>query len=159
MSKEAIGLEALQEIEELIEQRDQLHELLRRTANALKGQPAELSRHSWHDLPELAQQLKAQQEPVGYIDAETLRRWDSLRGTEYECDEKCYMPFSRNAPHKSEFHDCSLAVYIRPQPPTQRTWAGLTDEEIYMHCPNWLSQEQCKVWIQQVEVKLKEKNT
>ena len=43
--------------------------------------------------------------------------------------------------------------------PPQREWAGLTDEEIYMNCPNWLSQEQCKVWIQQVEAKLKEKNT
>ena len=41
----------------------------------------------------------------------------------------------------------------------QRTWVGLTDEEIYMNCPNWLSQEQCKVWIQQIEAKLKEKNT
>jgi len=35
----------------------------------------------------------------------------------------------------------------------------LTDEDIYMNCPNWLSQEQCKVWIQQIEAKLKEKNT
>lgn len=68
----------------------------------------------------LREALAAQQEPVGYIDVETLRRWDSLRGTEYECDEKCYMPFSRNAPHKSEFHDCSLAVYIRPQTPAQQ---------------------------------------
>ena len=43
--------------------------------------------------------------------------------------------------------------------PAQRTWVGLTDDEIYMNCPNWLSQEQCKVWIQQIEAKLKEKNT
>ena len=43
--------------------------------------------------------------------------------------------------------------------PPQREWVGLTNEEIYMNCPNWLSQEQCKVWIQQVEAKLKEKNT
>ncbi|CAB5150810.1 hypothetical protein UFOVP148_7 [uncultured Caudovirales phage] len=43
--------------------------------------------------------------------------------------------------------------------PPQRTWVGLADEEIYMNCPNWLSQEQCKVWIQQIEAKLKEKNT
>ena len=47
------------------------------------------------------------------------------------------------------------SLTIRPK----RTWVGLTDEEIYMHCPNWLSQEQCKAWIQQVEAKLKEKNT
>ena len=44
-------------------------------------------------------------------------------------------------------------------PPAQRTWVGLTDDEIYMNCPNWLSQEQCKVWVQQIEAKLKEKNT
>ena len=60
---------AQQEIEELTAQRDQLADILTRTANALKGQPAELSSHSWHDLPEVAQQLKAeqQQEPYGYF--------------------------------------------------------------------------------------------
>ena len=42
--------------------------------------------------------------------------------------------------------------------PPQREWVGLTDEEVYMNCPNWLSQEQCKDWIQQIEAKLKEKN-
>lgn len=47
-----------QELEELTAQRDQLADILTRTANALKGQPAELSLHSWHDLPEVAQQLK-----------------------------------------------------------------------------------------------------
>ena len=41
----------------------------------------------------------------------------------------------------------------------QRPWVGLTAEEMYLNCPNWLSQEQCKVWIQQIEAKLKEKNT
>jgi hypothetical protein len=44
-------------------------------------------------------------------------------------------------------------------PAAQRQWVGLTDEEMYLNCPNWLSQEQCKVWIQQIEAKLKEKNT
>ena len=38
------------------------------------------------------------------------------------------------------------------------TWRGLTDEEMYLNCPNWLSQEHCKVWIQQIEAKLKENN-
>ena len=42
--------------------------------------------------------------------------------------------------------------------PPQRTWVGLTDEEIYMNCPNWLlSHEQCKTWVRQIEAKLKEK--
>jgi hypothetical protein len=40
----------------------------------------------------------------------------------------------------------------------QRQWVGLTDEEMYLNCPNWLSQEQCKVWLAQIETKLKEKN-
>ena len=50
---------AQQEIDELTAQRDKLADILTRTANALKGEPAELSLHSWHDLPEVAQQLKA----------------------------------------------------------------------------------------------------
>ena len=27
----------------------------------------------------------------------------------------------------------------------------LTDEQIYMNCPNWLSQDQCKTWVRQIE--------
>lgn len=51
--------------EELTAQRDKLADILTRTANALKGQPTELTQHSWHDLPEVAQKLKAaQQEPL-----------------------------------------------------------------------------------------------
>lgn len=57
-----------QEIDELTAQRDKLADILTRTANALKGQPAELSSHSWHDLPEVAQQLKtAQQQDIPKI--------------------------------------------------------------------------------------------
>jgi hypothetical protein len=48
-------------------------------------------------------------------------------------------------------------IYTTP-PAAQRQWVGLTDEEMYLNCPNWLSQEQCKVWVQQIEAKLKEKN-
>ena len=51
-------LKAQQELEELTAQRDQLADILTRTANALKGQPAELAQHSWHDLPEVAQKLR-----------------------------------------------------------------------------------------------------
>jgi len=42
--------------------------------------------------------------------------------------------------------------------PPKRPWVGLTDEEMYLNCPNWLSQDQCKKWLQQIEAKLKEKN-
>jgi hypothetical protein len=50
-----------------------------------------------------------------------------------------------------------IPLYTTP-PAAQRQWVGLTDEEMYLNCPNWLSQEQCKAWIQQIEAKLKEKN-
>ena len=49
-------------------------------------------------------------------------------------------------------------LYDTTPPAAQRQWVGLTDEEMYLNCPNWLSQEQCKVWVQQIEAKLKEKN-
>jgi hypothetical protein len=51
------------------------------------------------------------------------------------------------------------AVQAQATPPAaQRQWVGLTEDEMYLNCPNWLSQEQCKVWIQQIEAKLKEKS-
>ena len=40
----------------------------------------------------------------------------------------------------------------------QRTWVGLTDEEMYRYCPNWLSQSDFKAMMLHVEAKLKEKN-
>jgi hypothetical protein len=52
-----------------------------------------------------------------------------------------------------------LPYFIDNQPAAQRPWFGLTDEEMYLNCPNWLSHEQCKTWVQQIEAKLKEKNT
>jgi hypothetical protein len=27
----------------------------------------------------------------------------------------------------------------------------LTDEEVDLHCPNWLSREQCRAWVRQIE--------
>jgi len=47
-------------------------DILRRTANALKGEPAPLSDHSWHGLPEVAAKLAAQPVaqtgvPEGYV--------------------------------------------------------------------------------------------
>ena len=38
---------------------DKLSGILKRTANALKGEPKPLHRHSWHDLPDVAQRLVA----------------------------------------------------------------------------------------------------
>jgi hypothetical protein len=36
---------------------EKLRDILTRTANALKGEPAPLTQHSWHDLPEVAERL------------------------------------------------------------------------------------------------------
>ena len=38
---------------------DPLADILTRTANAMKGAPRPRSRHSWHDLPDLAQRIVA----------------------------------------------------------------------------------------------------
>ena len=44
--------------------RERMDRLLTRTACALKGDPAELSMHSWHDLPEVAERLKSQRDEL-----------------------------------------------------------------------------------------------
>lgn len=44
--------------------RERLSELLRNTAIALRGPEPELTRWSWHDLPELAAALKAQRDAL-----------------------------------------------------------------------------------------------
>ena len=51
---------AVEMIESAEEERalcDKLAGILTRTANVLKGEPKPLHRHSWHDLPEVAQRL------------------------------------------------------------------------------------------------------
>jgi hypothetical protein len=61
----AVGLAidaAIEIIESAEEDRalcDKLSGILTRTANVLKGKPKPLHRHSWHDLPEVAQKLVA----------------------------------------------------------------------------------------------------
>ena len=44
--------------------RERLSELLRNTAIALRGPEPELTRWSWHDLPELASTLKSQRDAL-----------------------------------------------------------------------------------------------
>ena len=56
---------AIEMIESAEEERalcDKLAGILTRTANVLKGEPKPLHRHSWHDLPEVAQRLVAAME-------------------------------------------------------------------------------------------------
>lgn len=39
--------------------RERMADLLTRTTNALKGEPAELELHSWHDLPDVAVAIRS----------------------------------------------------------------------------------------------------
>ena len=52
--------EAEQEVVEQDALRERLSSILTHVANALKGEPDELSKHSWHDLPEIAATLRQQ---------------------------------------------------------------------------------------------------
>ena len=45
---------------------------------------------------------------------------------------------------------------VKPTP--QRTWVGLTDDEMYRYCPIWLCQADFKALMLHIEAKLKEKN-
>ena len=47
--------------------------------------------------------------------------------------------------------------YVYTTPP-QRTWVGLTDEEMYRYCPIWLGQADFKALMLHIESKLKDKN-
>ena len=53
------AVEMLESAEEDRALYDQLADILTRTANALKGAPRPRSRHSWHDLPDVAQRIVA----------------------------------------------------------------------------------------------------
>ena len=59
---------------------DRLRDILVRTANALKGEPDELSLHSWHDLPEL---VAADRERIAALEGALRDRnsqgWKDLR--------------------------------------------------------------------------------
>ena len=56
--------------------RERLSELLRNTAIALRGPEPELTRWSWHDLPELATALKAQRDALLEALRAAVADWD-----------------------------------------------------------------------------------
>ena len=81
----------------------------------------------WEEITNFAQRFLAaylaEQEPHGYVDAEQFARWNTLRGTEFESAERCYLPFSRT-PYKSDMTDCSLPIFTAPplpEPAPQQT--------------------------------------
>ena len=53
------AIEMIESVEEYSALCDKLADILTRTANVLKGDPKPLHRHSWHDLPDVAQRLAA----------------------------------------------------------------------------------------------------
>jgi hypothetical protein len=77
--------------------RTRMAQLLTDTANALKGAPAELHRHSWHDLPEIA----AQQ-----ADAATLLRARQALGA---ARDALYNPFEPDN-QSAAWHSASEAL-------------------------------------------------
>jgi hypothetical protein len=104
---------------------------------------------------EPVQQSRSDVEPVGY-----LFQHEETGLTMVVDVQQVEWGFEKNNPR----HQKIGPVYTTPPNvatplAAQRQWVGLTDEEMYLNCPNWLSQEQCKVWIQQIEAKLKEKNS
>jgi hypothetical protein len=60
--------------------------------------------------------------PIGYIDRLQLERWERLRGTEFEVQERAYIGFSTK-PFTSEMTDCTLPVYLAP--PTSTAIAAM----------------------------------
>ena len=55
--------------------REKMSDILRRTATALKGEPGELTLHSWHDLPDVAMTLRYEVDAIAAIKKER----DALR--------------------------------------------------------------------------------
>lgn len=55
--------------------REKMSDILRRTANALKGEPDDLTLHSWHDLTEVAMTLRYEVDAIAAIKEER----DALR--------------------------------------------------------------------------------
>lgn len=62
--------------------RERMSKILTDTANALKGEPDELTLHSWHDLAEKAMELKASNNSL----REAFRKIRSCYGDGYEVD-------------------------------------------------------------------------
>jgi hypothetical protein len=69
--------------------------------------------------------------PIGYIDRLQLERWERLRGTEFEVQERAYIGFSTK-PFTSEMTDCTLAVYLTP--PTSTAIAAMVIKEAAEAC-------------------------
>ena len=112
---------------------ERLRDALKR-ANGL----AEHFERAWYLQGDEIERLKAQpeQEPVAIPDCGESGHADGACGNR-EC----------------------LPIFRRNTTPPQRTWVGLTDEEMYRYCPIWLGQADFKALMLHIESKLKDKNT
>ena len=114
---------------------------------------------------ELVETLRAklsepEPEPIGYMDATMLKNWDALKGTEFECTERSYFPFSRT-PFKIDNIDCCIPLYTTPP---QREWKSLTDEEVFAvenSVPDEIITDRswCIHFARAIEAKSKDKNS
>jgi hypothetical protein len=111
--------------------KDEFIEAFRQEINTVPEVRVSKQRQEIEDLRRDLQAATASQEsapgqeavaPIGYIDRLQLERWDRLRGTEFEVQERAYIGFSTK-PFTSEMTDCTLAVYLAP--PTSTAIAAM----------------------------------
>lgn len=89
-----------------------------------------------------------EQEPVNQRAHEVaLRQWDHWKQYALELQEKL-VKYEGGAP-----------MVLNTSPPAQRTWVGLTDEEIAQGCKeSWVTEQAWQSAVWWAEAKLKEKN-
>ena len=74
--------------------------------------------------------------------------------------EKTFNAISKLKDVEMELHRLKNALEMANKAlDAQRTWVGLTDEEMYRYCPTWLGQADFKALMLHIESKLKHKNT
>lgn len=81
--------------------RSKLADILTRTANALKGEPAPLHLHSWHDLPECARRLRADAGRLNWLDAVNLgtnERNETVYGWKFDINHNRAALTDHNSP-------------------------------------------------------------
>ena len=96
-----------------------------------------------------------QQEPVAWRYDQAKYRTNDLRGRQW-----AFNVFSQTRPYIDEMVQNVTPLYTAP-PAAQRTWVGLTDEEIKSLPSWWPSYEDAPALVQlvkDVETKLREKN-
>ena len=101
----------------------------------------------------------AQQEPVGCEGAIVNGRVYADR-LEHDYKFECEVGPLHLCTDWVEFRRCFEWLAQHTSPPAQRTWVGLTDEEIEQGCKeSWVTEQAFQSAVWWAEAKLKEKNT